>query len=302
MRNETSVPSRFSVRGACMALLWPAMAAASSGSADARGLPGISDGVAGHHKQRGSFVPVSQLDFAARDLQFEPGVEVPLALRMPSVEQLKRANSDIGTFVLVRNIPDGLAFSEGMPIGTNWIMSLPQAGRARLAARQGTAGSHRLEFLLIGPGNRVLAETSVVARLTLPKAKPGVDGNAFADKPVAAVTTTEPERREPAPEPVLAPKVKPTVSRDEEAILLSKGAELIGQGGIAAARLMFEELAQQGSGQGALAMARTYDPAYVAAAPPGSLAPDIPKARKWYERAAELGSGEATRRLSQLNP
>lgn len=280
-----------------MALLWPAVAVAGAGSADARGLPGISDGVVNLHKQPGLIVHAAQLDFTARDVQFEPGVEIPLSLRLPSPEQLKRAGSETGTFILVRNIPEGLLFSEGMPIGTNWIMSLPQSGRARLMARQGTVGSHRLEFLLIGPGNRVLAETSIVARPTQPKQKTAEPSNGFAEKPVAALSGgTEPERPQPSP------AVKPSVSREDEAILLSKGAELIGQGGIAAARLMFEELAQQGSSQGALAMARTYDPAYIAAAPTGSIVPDIPKALAWYKRAADLGSGEATVRLSQLGP
>jgi hypothetical protein len=285
-----------------MALLWPAMAAATAGMAEARGLPGISEGVASLHRQSGLIVPAAQLDFTARDVQLEPGVEVPLSLRLPSADQLKRASSETGSFILVRNIPEGLSLSEGMPIGTNWIMSLPQGGRARIVARPGTTGNHRLEFLLIGPGNRVLAEASVVARLAEPKAKTAADDKAFAEKPVAALSGgTEPEKPRAAPAPVVAPP-KPSVSREEEAILLAKGAELIGQGGIAAARLMFEELAQQGSSQGALAMARTYDPAYIAAAPAGSLVTDIPKARKWYERAAELGSREATVRLSKLNP
>jgi hypothetical protein len=294
MRYITGVPGRFGVRSACMVLLWVAMTTVSTGSAYSRGLSAISDGVAGARKHSGLIVPATQLDFAARDLRVEPGIQIPLSLRLPTVDQLKSVNSEVGTFILVRNISEGLSFSEGMPIGTNWVMSLPQASRARLGASNGTVGNHRLEFLLIGSGNRVLAETSVIARLS----EPTTPTSTGVEQPVAAIARTiEPEKRQAQP---AAPATKATVSREDEAILLAKGAELVGQGGIAAARLMFEELAQQGSSQGALAMARTYDPAYIAAAPTGSITPEVPKALAWYKRAAELGSGEAGLRISQL--
>jgi hypothetical protein len=295
MRDQPEVPSHVGVRGAYLVLLWPALLAGAAVPAVARALP--ADGVAALHTPRGLTTLAAKLDFAGRDLQLEPGVEVPLSLRLPTEEQLRQAGGETGAFILVRNMPEGLALSEGMPIGVNWIMSLPQSGRARLIVKAGVAGNHRLEFLLIGPGNRVLAETSVVARLLEPKASAPAAVAAVEEKPVAAISRTiEPERQE-APPPTAA---TPSVSPEEEAILLAKGAELIGQGGIAGARLMFEELALQGSSKGALALARTYDPAFVETAPAGSLVADIPKALSWYKRAAQLGSGEATRRLSQL--
>jgi hypothetical protein len=305
MRDTPCMPGRIGLRGVCVALLWPAMMVASTGFAGAHILPGIGDGAAALRERPGLIVPAAQLEFTARDVQFEPGAEVPLELRLPSAEQLKLRGGDAGAFILVRNLPDGFALSEGIRSGANWIMSLPQAERARLLARQGTAGNHRLDFLLIGPGNRVLAEMSFFARLTPPKPKTDASSTTASlagvspQTPVAALSGgTEPEKRQAAP----AKPVKPTVSPEDEAILLAKGAELVGQGGIAGARLMFEELAQQGSSKGALALARTYDPAYIAAAPAGSIVPDIAKALAWYERAAALGSGEATQRLSQLVP
>jgi hypothetical protein len=296
MRDQPDSLRHIGVRGAYLVLLWPAVLAGAASPLAARALP--ADGVAALHTPRGLTTLAAKLDFAARDLQLQPGVEVPLALRLPTEEQLKQAGGETGAFILVRNIPEGLTLSEGMPIGVNWIMSLPQSGRARLLAGAGVAGNHRLEFLLIGPGNRVLAETSVVARLPEPKASaPAMAAAAVEEKPVAALSRTiEPERQE-APPPAAA---TPSISPEEEAILLAKGAELIGQGGIAGARLIFEELAQQGSSKGALALARTYDPAFVETAPAGSLVADLPKALSWYKRAAQLGSGEATRRLSQL--
>ena len=127
MRYITGVPGRFGVRSACMVLLWVAMTTVSTGSAYSRGLSAISDGVAGARKHSGLIVPATQLDFAARDLRVEPGIQIPLSLRLPTVDQLKSVNSEVGTFILVRNISEGLSFSEGMPIGTNWVMSLAPA-------------------------------------------------------------------------------------------------------------------------------------------------------------------------------
>jgi hypothetical protein len=292
MRENSSIASRFGIPSAWVVLVWPAIAVAGTALAEAGSLPGIRDNVAALQQQPALAVPAAQLDFAARDIQVEPGVEIPLSLRLPSPEQLQRAGSETGAFILIRNIPSELSLSEGMPIGTNWIMSLPQAGRARLVAKEELGGHHRLEFLLIGPGNRVLAETSVVAKPA--PAAPSVPREVVVERPVAAVAV------EPKPEKRPAPP-KRSISEDEESILLSKGAELVGQGGIAGARLIFEELAQQGSSYGALALARTYDPAYVAAAPSGSIVPDIPKALAWYKKASDLGSGEASQRISQLN-
>jgi hypothetical protein len=304
MRETSGVHGRIGLRGVCVALLWPVIAAGSAGFAGAHILPGIGDGAVALRERPGLIAPAAQLEFTARDVQFEPGTEVPLELRLPSAEQLKLKGSDAGAFILVRNLPDGFTFSEGIRSGANWIMSLPQAERARLLARRGTAGSHRLDFLLIGPGNRVLAEMSFFARLTPPKPKTDTSNTASLtglspQTPLAALSGgTEPEKRQTAP----VKPVKPTVSPEDEAILLAKGTELVRQGGIAGARLIFEELTQQGSSKGALALARTYDPDYIATAPAGSIVPDIAKALAWYEQAAALGSGEATQRLSQLVP
>jgi TPR repeat protein len=44
----------------------------------------------------------------------------------------------------------------------------------------------------------------------------------------------------------------------------------------------------------------TFDPAFLAEQGVLGLAPDAAQARFWYERAVEVGSGEASRRLERL--
>ena len=50
----------------------------------------------------------------------------------------------------------------------------------------------------------------------------------------------------------------------------------------------------------ALALALTYDPRYLAAHGVAGVGGDVAKARRWYQRAAELGSPDALRRWRGL--
>jgi TPR repeat protein len=50
----------------------------------------------------------------------------------------------------------------------------------------------------------------------------------------------------------------------------------------------------------ALLLAQTYDPAGLGTQDARNIIPDIALARTWYQRAVQLGSAEAQRRLSQM--
>jgi hypothetical protein len=91
------------------------------------------------------------------------------------------------------------------------------------------------------------------------------------------------------------------VSPAEEEILLKKGGILLDNGDVSAARLSFEALALRGSAKGAFAMAQSFDPAVLGSMTIAGLKPDMAKAKERYSKAAQLGSQDATRRLSALN-
>jgi hypothetical protein len=79
------------------------------------------------------------------------------------------------------------------------------------------------------------------------------------------------------------------------------GAELMANGDIAAARMMFERTAEAGNAAGAFALAETYDPVMLRRLRlRGGVAPDVALARRWYERARDLGSIAAPERISRL--
>jgi TPR repeat protein len=88
--------------------------------------------------------------------------------------------------------------------------------------------------------------------------------------------------------------------RERALRLLKKGDEQLAEGGIAQARLLYERAAEIGLALGAMALATTYDPAELNRLGVQGLQPDRATATKWYERARQLGSTEATQRLQRL--
>lgn len=80
------------------------------------------------------------------------------------------------------------------------------------------------------------------------------------------------------------------------------GAQLMKAGDVAAARTMFERVAEAGNPDGAFALAETYDPAVLRAVPlrGGGITADTAQARRWYEKARDMGSSTAPERIVRL--
>ena len=99
-------------------------------------------------------------------------------------------------------------------------------------------------------------------------------------------------------EPSAAGVAKP-MDPDEVASLMQRGRDLLRNGDISLAQLAFQRLANAGIAEGALALANTYDPRYLAEHHFIGVAGDETRARNWYQRARELGSAEADHVLTQ---
>jgi len=84
------------------------------------------------------------------------------------------------------------------------------------------------------------------------------------------------------------------------ALARARGEEQLGRGNIYAARQFFERAAEVGLAESALALAATYDATELARLKVLGLKPDSGEAKKWYERARELGAAEAEARLRRL--
>ena len=98
--------------------------------------------------------------------------------------------------------------------------------------------------------------------------------------------------------PVAAPARK--LDPDELATLMDRAKRLIAAGDISPARLLLERAADAQESTAALMLALTYDPDALGTQNSRNIIPDPTMARVWYQRAAQLGSADAQRRLSQL--
>ncbi|MBR1273661.1 hypothetical protein [Bradyrhizobium sp. AUGA SZCCT0283] len=117
--------------------------------------------------------------------------------------------------------------------------------------------------------------------------------------PAAPVVAVAPAVREPVPvtrEAVPARRIDP----DELAALLNRAKSLLAIGDITSARLLLERAADAQEAEAALMLAGTYDPLVLGSQDLRSVTADPAAARVWYQKAAQLGSADAKRRLGQL--
>jgi len=112
---------------------------------------------------------------------------------------------------------------------------------------------------------------------------------------------TAPARAQPKANDV-TPLLPPAGKLDPQRLaqLVKRGVELLRIGDFAAARLLLRPAAEAGDPEAALLLGATYDPAAVSDFGALGLAPDPNVARAWYQRAMELGSVEASRRIERL--
>lgn len=114
-------------------------------------------------------------------------------------------------------------------------------------------------------------------------------GNAAAPASQAAARPLAPLPPPPAREPA------------EITAKMKIGADLMASGDIASARTMFERVAEAGEAAGAFALAETYDPAVLNTLRlRGGIAADPVLARRWYEKARDMGSTAALERIVRL--
>ena len=110
---------------------------------------------------------------------------------------------------------------------------------------------------------------------------------------------------EPATQAVPAEAAPPPSARrmeaDELAALLKRAKGLLAIGDFTSARLLLERAADAQEAEAALMLAGTYDPQVLGAQDMRSVTPDPAAARLWYQKAAQLGSADAKRRLQSQN-
>jgi hypothetical protein len=120
--------------------------------------------------------------------------------------------------------------------------------------------------------------------------------------PAAAAPATAPMAALPtvvAPPAVAAPPAR-RIDSDQLATMMQRAKSMLAVGDIASARLLLERVAEAPDANAALMLAQTYDPQVLGTSDVRNITPEPAKARAWYQKAAQLGSADAQRRLAQL--
>jgi hypothetical protein len=225
-----------------------------------------------------------QTGFSVAEIKGAPDSEIPVTVDMP-----KSLSTDY-LIVSFRGVPEGFTFSSGFRTAENWFVAARQVQGLTLMPPPGFSGSFNLEAQLIrGQNIAPLVESvrvSIQRRPAVAKAGGGEQGDVGLPGPTPGGSSAE------------LPAAQLDPARERQLLLMAKS--LLQQKDIAAARLVYRRLAKQGSVDGTLLLAQTYDPDVLARHDISGLEPDTKEAKRWYELAAKLGSKDASGRLLAL--
>ena len=215
------------------------------------------------------------------------------------------------SFLRLRGLPPYVALNEGHAIASGvWSVPLRSLSGLRAIIPAGASGRTEFTIALVTIDGEVVAETKSAlmigaAGLIAPQAaKRTAPKEASMPRASVARVTPPPPQPEAKPQTPPASPPAPALSADAQrraTSLLARGAGLLGEGNLAAARLVLERAAEIGLAEAAFLLAETYDAAELGRFRVQGVQPDPVKARKWYERARDLGSREAAKRLSVLS-
>jgi TPR repeat protein len=183
-----------------------------------------------------------------------------------------------GEVVRLNGLARGTRLSPGSPLGAaGWLLSAVEIGKAMAYAPKDFVGAMDAAIELRSSSNELV--DSQLVRLE------------WIAKPSEAWQA----RQEPKNAPVMQ-----SLDSGEIASMLKRGNDLLKIGNVASARLVLHRAANAGNAQAAMTLGMTYDPRVLAELGVLGSVPDASQARAWYQKAADLGSIEAQRRIDQL--
>jgi hypothetical protein len=191
-------------------------------------------------------------------------------------------------YLLIRGLPGDAKLSSGLRnTSGGWMVRNEDVGNLTLSFRGAesepavapAAGDYPLEIYLLGDETAPQARRNFILR---------VDANA-SDQEQTAMNSSSSFME-------LAVLSMPP----ENISLLSRADDLIDQGDVASARLLFRHLADRGVDRAAFELARTFDADVLASLNVRGVSGDKKEAKLWYERAAGIGNVAATERLKIL--
>jgi len=186
-------------------------------------------------------------------------------------------------YLMIRGLPPEATLSAGRQSGGGaWMVKGEHVPSLTLTLGQAASGDYAIEVYILESGDGPQARRSFVLR---------VAPSDRASVPVPAATPA------PASTFSVAPAEEPTVP---SGILHERAMQLLGEGDIAAARMLLLHLAERGDGEAAYDLARTFDREMLAELGAKGVDGDAASARGWYERASQDGNEKAAERLKVL--
>ena len=223
-----------------------------------------------------------------------PATQIPLTVQIGPPEAVP-AHS----FVRVRGLPPSVSLTEGHAIAPgSWAVPLFALPNLRANIPAGTSGRTDFVITLLGADGTQIAEARSALVIGTPadgatcgevRRRPARRQSAIpsacraaASRPASSRAAAAGERRAPS---ACSPREK-SISLAETLLRRGTSSSARWTSGLAAA---------------ALRLAATYDPAELQRAETKGIVADRNLARKWYERAREMGAPEAVERLARLN-
>jgi hypothetical protein len=233
-----------------------------------------------------STVPQTASHLIVEDQQAFANEPISLAV---NVDQARRNES-----LLLDGLVQGTTLSAGTSMTrSSWQVSPDKLAGLYLYAPKDFIGVMNATVKLLNRDKQVLDSRGMqlkwISKPTQPSSAPIV-ASAGDETPVGV-------RANPTLPP--APATKP-IDPSEAEMLMRRGRDFLATGDISAARVAFQRLADAGIPDAALALAKTYDPSYLAAHNVVGVQGDRVTARALYQRAKELGSAEADRILAHI--
>ena len=174
--------------------------------------------------------------------------------------------------VVISGLAAGSALSAGIQLGPNaWQLSTEGLDRAVITPPRSFVGVMDLTLELR------LADGTVADRKSLKLE--------WMDRGVLVPVQSEPRQ----------------YNASEITAMKGSAVQLMANGDVAGARMMYQRLAKEGDASAALALAETYDPPMLRNSNvTGGVTSDVALAQSWYEKARALGSRVAAQRLEAL--
>ena len=227
----------------------------------------------------------------ANQVPLDPGAETPLEIQLTPADAIPPK-----AVLIIRGVPSGMTLSEGRGFGAGvWVLPAAQLTKLKLRVPADAKGA-LLAVALAEPDGTSIAE----AQLALVPGARDVTRTANAAPPKAGRANPVPEPDELDPIPDIPSRLSPE-RRAELMLLYDKGNEYLRLGNILIARQFYLRAAENGLSEGAFAFAESYDPNELAKVKiVAGVEADAALAKRWYERAMQLGFPEAAERLSEL--